>query len=96
MTPDDCSLSAPRPGQRASSQWATAVCMDPRAPAPQCRAWWRADLVTDSLPGAPDGSADDEHAVAAGALLLRLDVALPVLAAAVVIVPAAVPVRVGR
>src|SRR6185295_7574769 len=56
----------------------------------------RADLVTDSLPGAPDGSPDDEHAVAAGALLLRLDVALPMLAAAVVNVPAAVPVRVGR
>lgn len=56
----------------------------------------QADLVTDSLPAEPDGSPDDEHAVAAGALLLRLDVVLPVLAATVVIALAAVSLRVGR
>ena len=94
--PDDRWLSAPRPGQRASLQWATAVCMDPRGARVAMPPGGQADLVTDSLPAEPDGSPDDEHAVAAGALLLRLNVVLPVLAATVAIAPAAVSLRVGR
>ena len=41
--------------------------MDPRGARVAMPPGGQADLVTDSLPAEPDGSPDDEHAVAAGA-----------------------------